>query len=102
RLYDYALQAERQRALLGGWTFPGGLLPFNYPPQVALLFAPVAALPLRTAFHLWSLGQAALLVWLMRILWRLGRGPAIERALTCSAVLALPPLLLTFAHGAFP
>jgi hypothetical protein len=101
RLYDYGLQAERQRALLDGWTFPGGLLPFNYPPQVGLLFAPLAALPMRAAFHLWSVAQAALLIWLMRILWRLGRGPALERALTGAAVLALPALLLTFAQGAF-
>jgi hypothetical protein len=101
RLYDYRLQAERQRTLLGGWTFPGGLLPFNYPPHVGLLFAPVAALPLRTAFRLWSLGQVALLIWLMRIVWRLAGGPPLERALTCAAVLALPALLLTFAQGAF-
>jgi len=101
RLYDYRLQAERQRNLLDGWTFPGGLLPFNYPPQVGLLFAPLSTLPLRAAFHLWSLGQIGLAIWLMRIVWRLGRGAALERALTCAAVLALPALLLTFAQGAF-
>jgi hypothetical protein len=101
RLYDYRLQAERQRHLLNGWTFPGGLLPFNYPPHVGLVFAPIAQLPLRRAFGLWSVGQLVLLGWLMRILWRLGRGPALERTLTCAAVLALPALLLTFAQGAF-
>jgi hypothetical protein len=101
RLYDYRLQAERQRSLLGGWTFPGGLLPFNYPPHVGLAFAPLAAVPLRPAFLLWSLAQLALLGWLMRILWRLARGPALERWFTCAAVGALPALLLTFVQGAF-
>jgi len=101
RLYDYRLQAERQRTLLNGWTFPGGVLPFNYPPHVGLLFAPVSALPLRPAFVVWSLGQLALLAWLMRIVWRLGRGQALELAAACAAVLALPALLLTFAQGAF-
>ena len=102
RLYDYSLQAQRQRAVLGGQTFPGGLLPFNYPPHVALLFAPLAALPLRAAFVVWSLAQAVLLVWLVRILWRLTRErPALERWLMCATALALPPLLLTFVQGAF-
>jgi hypothetical protein len=100
RLYDYRLQ-ERQLDLLNGWTFPDGLLTFNYPPHVGLLFAPLSALSLRPAYLLWSLGQLALLAWLMRIVWRLGRGPTIERTLTCAAVLALPALLLTFAQGAF-
>ena len=80
---------KEQLLVWGGQTFPGGLLPFNYPPHVALLFAPLAALPLRAAFVVWSLAQAVLLVWLVRILWRLTRErPALERWLMCATALS--------------
>ena len=98
RLYDYQLQGERQRALLGGWSFPGGVLPFNYPPHVAMAFA---ALPLPRAFWVWSAAQAALLIALMRLVGRLApERPPLERWLLRATVLAAPPLLLTFELGA--
>jgi hypothetical protein len=101
-LYDFSAQAREQAPLVGDRSGAGGLLPFLNPPHVALAFAPLARLPPRRAFTLWSLGQLALLAWLLRILWRLTRDrPAFERALLGAAVLAAPPLLVTLELGAF-
>jgi hypothetical protein len=101
-LYDFEAQARQQAALLGDRSGAGGLLPFLNPPPVALVFAPLARLSLPRAFTLWTVGQLALLGWLLRQLLRLTRGrPARDRALVCVAVLAAPPLLLTFETGAF-
>lgn len=61
-LYDFALQYDRQKALLaeiGGAVDPGPL-PFVYPPLVAAFFAALSRLPYFAAFYLW-LGLSALL-----------------------------------------
>lgn len=101
-LYDFAAQERHQRAILTDRAFPAGLLPYLNPPHAALLLAPLAALSIERAALLWAVVQLGLLVWLLRICRRLWRGrPALERALLLGAVLAAPPLLLTFELGTF-
>lgn len=101
-LYDVATQVEVQRQLLGGLSFVAGLNPFNNPPHLVLPFVPLALLPLLPSYLLWSVIQFGLLIWLgWRLLtqvtnaWR----PA-ERVLMIVALLAMPPLEVTFLQGA--
>lgn len=67
RLYDLAVQASVQKSLVGGVVFPGGVLPFNYPPYVALLFVPLSLLPAALAIYVWVAVLWALLVGL--VIW---------------------------------
>lgn len=64
RLYDFSLQAQVQQAFLlsHGWTFAGGLLPYNYPPFFAPIFVPLSYLPLAWAFQVWSLVNIVLVL----------------------------------------
>ncbi len=102
QLYDLDLQARYQRKILGDRTFADDLLPFDYPPPAAILFAPLAWLPRSGAFWLWTGAQALLLLWMSRLLLRIARRwSSHERWSMMSAVLAFPPLLFTFQLGAF-
>lgn len=101
QLYDYALQTSYQQQLLQGRSFLGGLLPYNYPPHLALLMAPFSFVPLPVAFGLWTLLQVALLLWFVRLLCRIAIDwPVVERRALIFAALALPMLLRTFLLGA--
>jgi hypothetical protein len=101
-LYDLDLQGRRQRALLSGRHLYDGLLPYHHPPYGALLLSPLAALPLPVAFGVWTALNA--LIW-AGFLWDLGRWArpwgGTARALTVSAVAALPGVLFSFLLGAF-
>ncbi len=100
QLYDLALQTRYQQQILSGKSFRDGLLPFNYPPYVALLIAPLTLMPLTVAYALWTGLQTGLLVWLMRRLWQLSDGwEYYERWLFLVTVLAFTPLLSTFLLG---
>lgn len=101
RLYEYALQAHYQQQILQGRSFLGGLLPYNYPPHLALLMAPLSIAPLYVAFGFWTLVQGALLVWLLWLLRRIAAEWTLveRRALICTT-LAMPMLLQTFLLGA--
>lgn len=73
RLYDFGLQARVQQAFLlpFGWTFAGGLLPYNYPPFFALIFVPLSYLSLTSAFQVWSLINILLVLASTGLLLRL-------------------------------
>jgi len=101
-LYDVATQVEVQRRLLGGLSFVAGLNPFNNPPHLVLPFVPLALLPLLPSYLVWSVIQFGLLIWLgWRLLTQVANGwrPA-ERVLMIVALLAMPPLEVTFLQGA--
>ncbi len=101
QLYDYVLQTSYQQQLLQGRSFLGGLLPYNYPPHLALLMAPFSFVPLPVAFGLWTLLQIVLLLWLVHSLRRIAIDwRVVERRALIFAVLALPMLLRTFLLGA--
>lgn len=101
-LYDFTLQSRYQQEILEGKSFQDGLLPFVNPPGLLLLFAPLANLPISTAFIVWSLGLLALLTWLIALLWRFSADwLPIERWLLIGAVLAFLPMLITFLLGSF-
>lgn len=74
QLYDFDLQTRYQQQILEGRSFSQGLLPYLNPPHATLPFVPLALLTRADAFWVWSLVQAALLVWVFRFLWRLSKG----------------------------
>ena len=103
QLYDLELQTQYQQELLQGHQFSEGLrlLPYNYPPYVALFFALFTQVSLPTAFLIWAAVQSALLVWLLRLLYQIARPwQPYERWLLLTAVAAFPPLMSTFLLGA--
>ncbi len=102
QLYDLALQSRYQQQLLGGRSFSEGLLPFTYPPHTAVLFAPLAWIPLSSAYWIWAVIQGMLLVWLLCLLHKLARGwQSHERLLLLTATIAFHPLFLNFLSGHF-
>lgn len=54
-LYDIQAQTETQQAILApfGWTYADGLLPYNYPPFVAVALQWLTLFPLQTAYFIW-------------------------------------------------
>jgi hypothetical protein len=100
RLYDLDAQGDWQARL---WPERGGgeaLLAFVYPPQDAVLFAPLALLPRGVAFYVWILlnvGLLAVLVIQVRRLTEDWSAPA--RAAAVATLLAFPPLFISFQLG---
>jgi hypothetical protein len=77
-LYSISAQTAVQHALSGPVTYPGGVLPFNYPPYVAALFVPLASFPADVAYYVWLAVQWVVLVgwavWVLRSFRRWGEG----------------------------
>ncbi len=102
RLYDLDLQAIYQQKIMGDIEFSGGLLPYVNPPFVAVLFSPLALIPINTAFYIWMIGELGLLVWLIIIINNLFLDwSKQERIILFIAILAFWPLTITFMHGQF-
>lgn len=100
RLYDRELQTRYQERIVPERPERGGLLPFNYPPHLAVPAAAFALLPRESAFYLWDFVQLLLLVPLACLLHRLtpDRRP-LSFAVLLAAVLAFPPLFQSFQMG---
>jgi hypothetical protein len=63
-LYEARCQAETQRDLIGEEpSFANGALPFNSPPWLAALIAPLGALPLPVGFAIFTLVGMLILAW---------------------------------------
>jgi hypothetical protein len=101
-LYDLSTQTAFQTPLLGGYTFPGGLLPFNYPPYVAFFLLPLSFLSAPVAYYVWLGLQLLLLVawavWVVRTLREWGLGDDVTR-LSVLAVLGFQPVLEALLMG---
>ncbi len=98
-LYDLARQAAAQQEVLAAHSRT--LLPFVNPPHFAVLFSPLALLPLEISFHAWTALQALALGALLHSVFRLARqwSPP-ERILLLVTVVALPMLFRSFMLGA--
>ncbi len=101
-LYDLAVQREVQAQILGPYRFKDDLLPHNTLPHVAWLLAPLGALPLRTAYLVWTGFNLVVLGLLVRAWWQAWAArPRRARWLMVTAALAFPALLSNFMLGTF-
>lgn len=102
QLFDLELQTKYQKDILKGRSFIDGVLPFNYPPYVAILFVPFSHLSLTTAYYLWLFFQIILIGILIKSLIIIsGSWEPIERNYLIVASLAMSYLLVTLLLGAF-
>lgn len=102
QLYDLELQAQYQQNILGGRSFSQDVLPYNYPPHLALLFTPLSLLSLSQAFYVWTFLQACLTAALIILIIRITHHwKPFDRWLLITAILALPGLLRSILLGAF-
>ena len=96
-LYTVACQSRVQRDLIGEEpSFANGALPFNSPPWLAALLAPLGALPLGVAFALFTLLSLALLALAA---WRLAWGPTGTRLIATLLVLTAWPTVMGGIRG---
>jgi len=102
QIYNFDLEKQYQKEILGGRSFAEGLLPFNNPPHVALILAPLAFLSLSNAYYVWTLIQVIILIGLFWLLLRLAASwlPK-ERIMLLITASALPFMLIDFMLGAF-
>ncbi len=101
-LYNLDLQAKYQQAIMKDGLFQGGLLPYNTPPFVAVLFSPLALLPVNMAYYIWTLGELGLLAWVLILINRLcAHWSRKERLVMNVSFLGFWPLILTFSLGQF-
>src|SRR6266498_153538 len=92
RLYDFQLQDDLTREFL-----PSGLaIPFVTPPYVAILFSPLAYLPLRLAYLTWILISIALYIGAITLALRLELLP---RGITFLVCLGFPPFFMLVIAG---
>ena len=97
-------RAGGQAVLHGTPLYDGGILldlPFVYPPSAALVFAPLAAVPLPVLKAVWTVAGVALVVVVVRrsaatLRWAPDRATT---ALLVAVVLALDPVRTTFYLG---
>ncbi|WP_425576228.1 glycosyltransferase 87 family protein [Streptomyces glaucosporus] len=105
-LVDLLVYRAEGRAVLDGTDLYGFTvtewdLPATYPPFAALLFVPVAWLPLPLAQTLVAVGNAALLAWLVHLSLRLAGRRTTPAALIAATALGLwlEPVFQTFVFG---
>jgi hypothetical protein len=96
RLWDWDAQAVAQAP-----AFPdnGSIVAFPYAPHVAVLFAPLAALPYRLAYVLYTVAMVAATWGAVRGLERLLPALRVHRPLVLLASLAFPPMYRAIVHG---
>ena len=86
-LYDVACQEAAQRELIGeDPSFARGALPFNSPPWLAALVAPLGLLSLQAGFALFTLIGLAVLGWGV---WRVSARPGATNASRTLAVVMI-------------
>jgi hypothetical protein len=91
RLYDFQLQDDLIHEFL-----PGFSVPYVTPPYVAILFSPLARLPLRLAYLAWILLSLALYISAIALVLRL---ECLPRDMTLLVCLAFPPLFMLVLAG---
>jgi len=96
-LYTVECQAAAQHDLIGDEpSFERGALPFNSPPWLAALAAPLALLPLHLAFGIFTVMS---LVLLSVAAWRLAWGGTATRAVATLLLLSAWPTVMGAIRG---
>jgi hypothetical protein len=96
-LYETACQRAAQRGLIGDEpSFEGRVLPYNSPPWLAALVAPLGWLPLQAGFAIFTLIGLAVLA---SSVWRLGWGDPPTRLAATLLVLTAWPTVMGAIRG---
>ena len=100
-LYDARCQADAQRDLIGEEpSFANRTLPFNSPPWLAALVAPLGALPLPVGFVIFTLLGLAVLAWgVWRAATRAGLAGSVPRLLAVVLLLTAWPTVMAVIRG---
>lgn len=98
-IYNLMSLGHYERLLVWPLHVAGGVMPFLYPPYVAVAFAPLAQLPYNLAFVTWAAVNLILLVGTLTALQRYVQLSGRAALLFWTAGLAFPPVLLTLAQG---
>jgi hypothetical protein len=102
QLYDLELQKIYQQNIIQVGIFADGLLPFNYPPYVAIFLIPLTYLPLRSAYFVWTIVQILLVIWLLSLLIKISTSwERNERSNLLVFSMAMPSLLISILLGTF-
>jgi hypothetical protein len=70
-----------------------------YPPQVALVFAPLSDLPYHVAAAIWALVNLSIYAWAIWLAWHPLRAVVPRAALVAAAAAAFPPFWSLVLHG---
>ncbi len=99
KFYDLPTQFEVQRGLWPEMTQQRQLLPFLAPPFVAILFAPLAKLPLFSGYCVWTIVSVALLWFITRTIVEELKLEGRARLVALCLVLTFAPVLFTLMQG---
>ncbi len=99
QFYDLPTQFAVQRGLWPEMTSQKQLLPFLAPPFVAVLFAPLAALPIFWGYVVWTIFNAALLWFIARGLLEILDLSGGKRLVALGLMLTFAPVLFTVMQG---
>lgn len=98
--YDIAIQRQWQRAFAPEVSDPSRLMPFVNPPFAAGFLAPIAALPLETAYLVWALFNVALLSLTCHLLVDALRSAGLRtKFVALATVLTFLPVWMTVIQG---
>ena len=99
RLYDFNALGEFERQLVHPLVVRNGVLPYVYPPFLAVALTPLAALPFQVAYLVWLAINCLLLVLCLAALQRLARLSGGEALLFWAAGLSFLPVFIALAQG---
>ena len=97
KLYDYAYLHALQTSILPE-SAPERYLPV-YPPQIFLVYLPLAFLSYAQAAIVWSLAIIAVYTWVVRATWRASRDALPDGTFVAMAAAAFPPFWSLVLHG---
>lgn len=99
RLYDLSLQSRLYHELIPG-NPPNVSLPYAYPPAVAGVLRPLAALPYATAAAIWTMVSALLYLAGVGFLWFACKDiPLADRLPAAMLCVAFEPFVIECLHG---
>lgn len=96
-LYDRDKQREVQKEFLP--DHPGGWIDFAYPPFVAVLFVPLALLPFKLAFAIYSLAQICACVGAVQLAATVTPRVRENRVIATAVTLSFYPLMRSVLGG---
>jgi len=99
-LYDLALETKVQSGLDKVAVSAFGVLPFNYPPWIAMFFSPLTLFALDKAYYIWLVAQWAILIGLATSIWSyFGKQHKVATQPLVMALFSFVPIFQAFLWG---